>query len=165
MLAAWLGQHIAHFTICHPWQQLIQLGLHMKPRPFQQLLQDSCLTVDPTGRHLALSSCSYGLHLFLLSIDEGIAGYRDDSLETVKRNEAYYGIPLKVSSSGSNPPQLFPAAPTTSTHVGVIWSRSKACIRQWAHACYRICLVLKGMKSHQMSMKLPTYRCQHVSDT
>lgn len=40
--------------------------------------------------------CSYGLDLFLLSIDEGIAGYRDDSLETVKRNEATYGIPLKV---------------------------------------------------------------------
>eukprot|EP00878_Enallax_costatus_P009892 GHUV01010329.1.p1 GENE.GHUV01010329.1~~GHUV01010329.1.p1 ORF type:complete len:379 (+),score=98.89 GHUV01010329.1:740-1876(+) len=41
---------------------------------------------------------NYGLDLFLLSIDEGIAGYRDDSLETVKRNEAYYGIPLKVLS-------------------------------------------------------------------
>jgi cytoplasmic tRNA 2-thiolation protein 1 len=25
----------------------------------------------------------YGLDFFLLSIDEGIAGYRDDSLETV----------------------------------------------------------------------------------
>eukprot|EP00983_Pelagomonas_calceolata_P110264 1159650-Pelagomonas_calceolata.AAC.15 len=36
----------------------------------------------------------YGLDLFLLSIDEGITGYRDDSLETVKRNEATYGIPL-----------------------------------------------------------------------
>jgi hypothetical protein len=32
-------------------------------------------------------TCSYGLELFLLSIDEGISGYRDDSLETVKRNE------------------------------------------------------------------------------
>ncbi|KAF8405491.1 hypothetical protein HHK36_010398 [Tetracentron sinense] len=30
---------------------------------------------------------NYGLHLFLLSVDEGITGYRDDSLETVKRNE------------------------------------------------------------------------------
>ncbi|KAK9164642.1 hypothetical protein Syun_005544 [Stephania yunnanensis] len=29
----------------------------------------------------------YGLELFLLSVDEGITGYRDDSLETVKRNE------------------------------------------------------------------------------
>eukprot|EP00899_Mesostigma_viride_P024999 jgi/Mesvir1/5684/Mv15699-RA.1 len=38
----------------------------------------------------------YGLDLFLLSVDEGIAGYRDDSLETVKRNEAQYGIPLVV---------------------------------------------------------------------
>jgi cytoplasmic tRNA 2-thiolation protein 1 len=29
---------------------------------------------------------NYGLELFLLSIDEGIKGYRDDSLETVKLN-------------------------------------------------------------------------------
>jgi tRNA(Ile)-lysidine synthase TilS/MesJ len=34
----------------------------------------------------------YGLELFLLSIDEGIAGYRDDSLETVKRNEVQVQI-------------------------------------------------------------------------
>ncbi|GAQ79566.1 ATP-binding domain-containing protein [Klebsormidium nitens] len=40
----------------------------------------------------------YGLDLFLLSIDEGITGYRDDSLETVKRNEEQYGIPLKIVS-------------------------------------------------------------------
>lgn len=29
----------------------------------------------------------YGLNLVLLSVDEGITGYRDDSLETVKRNK------------------------------------------------------------------------------
>ena len=29
---------------------------------------------------------NYGLNLELLSIDEGIKGYRDDSLETVKKN-------------------------------------------------------------------------------
>ena len=40
----------------------------------------------------------YGVDLFLLSIDEGITGYRDDSLETVKRNEHQYSIPLKVVS-------------------------------------------------------------------
>jgi len=40
----------------------------------------------------------YGLKLVLLSIDEGISGYRDDSLETVKRNEIQYGIPLKILS-------------------------------------------------------------------
>jgi hypothetical protein len=34
---------------------------------------------------------SYGLDLLLLSIDEGISGYRDDSLATVKRNEKTYG--------------------------------------------------------------------------
>lgn len=68
----------------------------------------------------------YGLDLYLLSIDEGITGYRDDSLEvcgvllklfdhdsascliplvsgkwyfqTVKRNQAQYDIPLKILS-------------------------------------------------------------------
>lgn len=41
---------------------------------------------------------NYGLELFLLSVDEGITGYRDDSLETVKRNRDQYGIPLKIIS-------------------------------------------------------------------
>jgi len=40
----------------------------------------------------------YGLKLVLLSIDEGITGYRDDSLKTVERNKIQYGIPLKVLS-------------------------------------------------------------------
>ncbi|XP_077274105.1 cytosolic thiouridylase subunit 1 isoform X2 [Temnothorax americanus] len=40
----------------------------------------------------------YGLDLFLLSIDEGITGYRDDSLKTVTRNRDDYGIPLKILS-------------------------------------------------------------------
>ena len=40
----------------------------------------------------------YGLQLFLLSIDEGITGYRDDSLETVKRNQQQYNLPLKILS-------------------------------------------------------------------
>jgi len=38
----------------------------------------------------------YGLDLVLLSIDEGIKGYRDDSLETVKRNATQYGMPLEI---------------------------------------------------------------------
>lgn len=38
----------------------------------------------------------YGLDLVLLSIDEGIKGYRDDSLETVKRNAAQYEMPLEI---------------------------------------------------------------------
>lgn len=38
----------------------------------------------------------YGLNLLLLSIDEGIKGYRDDSLETVKRNAVQYEMPLKT---------------------------------------------------------------------
>uniref|UniRef100_A0A224XTN0 Cytoplasmic tRNA 2-thiolation protein 1 n=1 Tax=Panstrongylus lignarius TaxID=156445 RepID=A0A224XTN0_9HEMI len=40
----------------------------------------------------------YGLKLILLSIDEGITGYRDDSLETVKQNRDDYAMPLKVLS-------------------------------------------------------------------
>ncbi|KAK6073921.1 pp-loop atpase superfamily [Seiridium cupressi] len=39
---------------------------------------------------------NYGLDLVLLSIDEGIKGYRDDSLETVKRNALQYNMALKI---------------------------------------------------------------------
>lgn len=38
----------------------------------------------------------YQLNLVLLSIDEGIKGYRDDSLETVKRNAIQYDMPLEI---------------------------------------------------------------------
>ncbi|KAF4968031.1 hypothetical protein FSARC_4528 [Fusarium sarcochroum] len=38
----------------------------------------------------------YGLDLVLLSVDEGIKGYRDDSLETVKRNAVQYDMPLEI---------------------------------------------------------------------
>ncbi|KAG8229741.1 hypothetical protein J437_LFUL007916 [Ladona fulva] len=41
---------------------------------------------------------NYGLQLTLLSIDEGITGYRDDSLEMVKKNRDEYGLPLKILS-------------------------------------------------------------------
>ncbi|EAN78267.1 TIGR00269 family protein, putative [Trypanosoma equiperdum] len=40
----------------------------------------------------------YGIQLLLLSIDEGIAGYRDDSLKTVHRNAEVYNLPLRVLS-------------------------------------------------------------------
>lgn len=40
----------------------------------------------------------YGLNLVLLSVDEGIVGYRDDSLATVKRNQQQYQIPLEIVS-------------------------------------------------------------------
>ncbi|KAH9578200.1 Cytoplasmic tRNA 2-thiolation protein 1 [Trypanosoma melophagium] len=40
----------------------------------------------------------YGVRLHLLSVDEGIAGYRDESLATVHRNAAHYGLPLEVVS-------------------------------------------------------------------
>ncbi|KAL5339077.1 ERG2 and Sigma1 receptor like protein-domain-containing protein [Aspergillus crustosus] len=43
---------------------------------------------------------NYGLDLCLLSIDEGIKGYRDDSLETVKRNAVQYDMPLVIVGYG-----------------------------------------------------------------
>lgn len=45
----------------------------------------TCHTVDSTVLahvlHVLNNRYDYGLHLELLSIDEGIRGYRDDSLE------------------------------------------------------------------------------------
>jgi len=41
---------------------------------------------------------NYGVEFYLLSVDEGIRGYRDDSLETVKRNMIQYNLPLKIVS-------------------------------------------------------------------
>lgn len=41
---------------------------------------------------------NYGLDLELVSVDEGITGYRDDSLETVKLNQKTYGLPLTIVS-------------------------------------------------------------------
>ncbi|KAK9383690.1 uncharacterized protein V2V93DRAFT_362492 [Kockiozyma suomiensis] len=41
---------------------------------------------------------NYGVEFILLSVDEGIRGYRDDSLETVKRNKDQYSLPLEIVS-------------------------------------------------------------------
>lgn len=43
---------------------------------------------------------NYKLNLVLLSVDEGIKGYRDDSLETVKRNAIQYEMPLEIVGYG-----------------------------------------------------------------
>jgi cytoplasmic tRNA 2-thiolation protein 1 len=40
----------------------------------------------------------YPVTLELLAIDEGIKGYRDDSLVTVKNNSKFYNLPLKILS-------------------------------------------------------------------
>ncbi|KAH7649114.1 hypothetical protein FG379_003679 [Cryptosporidium bovis] len=40
----------------------------------------------------------YGLDLELIAIDEGIIGYRDDSLEVVKYQQQYYDLPLTILS-------------------------------------------------------------------
>jgi cytoplasmic tRNA 2-thiolation protein 1 len=64
---------------------LIELSLVADDNTFYYSYADSTVLAyvlsELNKRH------NYGLDLFLLSIDEGITGYRDDSLETVKRNE------------------------------------------------------------------------------
>ena len=40
----------------------------------------------------------YGIELHMLAIDEGIKGYRDDSLEAVKRNQKEEELPLQILS-------------------------------------------------------------------
>lgn len=58
--------------------------------------------VDSTTLAYVLSTLNkrynYGLDLYLLSIDEGIVGYRDGSLETVKQNAIDYDLPLEIIS-------------------------------------------------------------------
>merc|ERR1711916_21953 len=41
---------------------------------------------------------NYGIKIVLCSVDEGIAGYRDDSLKTVHRNSSFYDLPLHIVS-------------------------------------------------------------------
>lgn len=58
--------------------------------------------IDSTTLAYVLSTLNkrynYGLDLYLLSIDEGIVGYRDDSLATVKQNAIDYDLPLEIVS-------------------------------------------------------------------
>ncbi|KAE8696772.1 Cytoplasmic tRNA 2-thiolation protein 1 [Hibiscus syriacus] len=57
--------------------------------PNNLVMKYKCLTIPVLVYVLSVLNRqhNYGLDLFLSSIDEGITGYRDDSLETVKRNE------------------------------------------------------------------------------
>jgi cytoplasmic tRNA 2-thiolation protein 1 len=41
---------------------------------------------------------NYGLKLELLTVDEGIIGYRDDSIDTVIKNRDFYKLPLTIVS-------------------------------------------------------------------
>lgn len=48
--------------------------------------------------HLLNQRHEYGLDLHLLCVDEGISGYRDKSIQVVRRNEKDLGLPLTVIS-------------------------------------------------------------------
>lgn len=72
-------------------QKLYIILLHLGDLPCFINNSKAVASADSTVLAYVLSELNrrhnYGLVLFLLSIDEGITGYRDDSLETVKRNE------------------------------------------------------------------------------
>jgi hypothetical protein len=69
-----------------------------RAHPRRRMMLARMCAFTHTNTYTCACACGhrYGLDLFLLSIDEGIAGYRDDSLATVRRNEDTYGIPLRV---------------------------------------------------------------------
>jgi len=46
----------------------------------------------------------YGIHLYLLSIDEGITGYRDDSLEVYTIRSTLLSLPLTFPPDGQTKP-------------------------------------------------------------
>jgi hypothetical protein len=108
-LAFFVVPFAAHQSPCDKLELHHLLRLAHAIRPFCNITARFALLSYILLRYLYISTalkwcmcaCSYGLDLFLLSIDEGIAGYRDDSLETVKRNEQTYGIPLKVCAASS----------------------------------------------------------------
>lgn len=55
-------------------------------------------TVLASILHTLNQRYSYGLNLVLLCIDEGIIGYRDDSIREVRKNEADLGLDLTIIS-------------------------------------------------------------------
>lgn len=71
-----LRVQLSSWCLCYvpPWDQLTKLEILL----LFLSVNLSCLECVPSA-----PVCSYGLDLFLLSIDEGISGYRDDSLDTV----------------------------------------------------------------------------------
>ena len=97
-LPAYLRKHAPKMSLMlYKWPARAASSMHLlKHRCDQTGGKDS--TVLAHILTLLNARHGYGLDLFLLSIDEGITGYRDDSLETVKRNEQQYGIPLKILS-------------------------------------------------------------------
>ena len=60
----------------------------------------------------------YGLDLYLLSIDEGIIGYRDESLKTVEQNANDYNLPLVIYSYKVNSNRICYCAGLVWLHNG-----------------------------------------------
>ncbi|WAR12886.1 CTU1-like protein [Mya arenaria] len=67
---------------------------------FEEEIHHTIVNADllQRGETIAIGASGGKVNLVLLSVDEGITGYRDDSLETVKRNQVQYDLPLKIIS-------------------------------------------------------------------
>lgn len=72
---------------------------------------------------------NYGLDLFLLSVDEGITGYRDDSLETVKRNELQVTC-LKMTNVGAHDSVMVVGAHFFTCASFVVRLAAQSCLLQ-----------------------------------
>lgn len=77
------------------WLIHVQCAVASDPKTFKPFSDSTVLAYI---MKLLNERYDYGLKLVLLSVDEGITGYRDDSLESVKRNKEDYGIPLLILS-------------------------------------------------------------------
>ena len=115
-----------HCTALHTHRHAPAAGATARLSPAQLSHLPCCLPCIVCLPVRCLPSRSYGLDLFLLSIDEGISGYRDDSLETVKRNEQQYQVlhclPL-------------PGTPEWLTERMALWLVASACWHVDAGSC------------------------------
>lgn len=89
-IAASGGKGMHPTPLGNPIPLLLQgQGLHRKLKlTLQSLIPNSDSTVLAHVMTTLNKRHNYGLELFLLSIDEGIVGYRDDSLE-VRKNASF----------------------------------------------------------------------------
>ncbi|PVU99137.1 hypothetical protein BB559_000999 [Furculomyces boomerangus] len=97
--------HTRQISECVPWSSAIE-----KPVSFEAIVKNGGdkVAIGASGGKdstvlayvlkLLNEKYDYGINLYLLSIDEGISGYRDDSLQTVKRNKMQYDMDLKILS-------------------------------------------------------------------
>jgi cytoplasmic tRNA 2-thiolation protein 1 len=95
--------------VCKPcFYEAIELEVHQTIINTNLFRRGECIAIGASGGkdstvlihllNILNKKYDYGINLHLLAVDEGIVGYRDDSLEAVKRNQAKYQLPLTIVS-------------------------------------------------------------------